>query len=113
MKTHAQNKMTELMPQCQQTYCGRSITKVTLVKDNEEPTCTLCKTHYQDPIRAKLAGVIVELKGILNEFFTVQQWILDSDGKLDRFITVVGDFVKAENEKQKSMLDGQKETEVK
>jgi hypothetical protein len=101
MKTHAQNKMTELTPQCYQTYCGKIAAKVTLAKDNEEPTCTLCKNHYQDPLRAKLAGAILELKGILNEFFTMQQWILDADGKLDRFVVMFGEFVKAENERQK------------
>jgi hypothetical protein len=104
MKTHAQNKMTELMPQCYQTYCGRTASKVTLAKDGEEPTCTICKEHYQDPIRAKLAGIITDLKCTLNEFFTVQQWTLDADGKLDRFIIMVGEFIKSENEKQKSSL---------
>lgn len=105
MKTHAKNEMTNLIPKCYHTYCGRTATEVRLVKDNEAPTCKLCLEHYQDPLRAKLAGAIMELKGCLNEFFTVQQWILDADGKLDRFIIMFGEFIKAENEKQKQSAD--------
>lgn len=104
MKTHARNEMTELTPQCYRTYCGKLASKLKLAKYGEEPTCKQCRDHYQDPLRAKLAGAITELKGILNEFFTVQQWTLDADGKLDRFIVMVGEFVKAENEKQKLAL---------
>jgi hypothetical protein len=43
-------------------------------------------------------------KDISRLFFTVQQWTLDADGKLDRFIIMVGEFIKSENEKQKSSL---------
>ncbi len=107
MKTHAQNKMTQLAPKCYQTYCGKTTSKVTLAKSNEEPTCAICKRHYDDPAKAKLKAIILNLTAILDDFFSVQLWILDADGKLERFIGVVEEFFKDEVAKQlKNDKDG-------
>jgi hypothetical protein len=95
-KTHAINPKTKL------PYCGWKIKWCNweptdeLPDDNHQPTCSICKRHYDDPIREELQAIKKELEESIGEFLFMQVLTKNKDGGLGRFVETVAKFMRSE-----------------
>jgi hypothetical protein len=94
--------MHAIKPKTNKTHCGRAVPdywqKIANNQEITEPSCTICKRHYDDPVKEELLKVKEDLMESIDNLLTVQVWIKDSDGVLGRFTKTVAQFVKEETE---------------
>lgn len=106
-KTHAIN------PKTNKTYCGHPKSLAAFVchehaledlgwrfldvlpNKNHEPTCEICKRHYNDPLRNELDSLVKDLRESVNEFLSTHLILLDFEA-LGRFAETIAKFMRNE-----------------
>jgi len=111
-KTHAIN------PKSNKTYCGHPKTLAPFVchehaledlgwrfldivpSDKNEPSCLICKRHYDDPLRKELTKIANDLRESINDFLTTKI-ILKDVSAIGRFTVNIAKFMRSEIKKVK------------
>jgi len=106
-KTHAINSKTN------KTYCGHPKTLPNFVchehaledlgwrfldvlpDKNHEPTCEICKRHYDDPLREELTNIAKDLEKQIHEFLFLKI-ILKDVPAIGRFTENIAKFMRNE-----------------
>jgi hypothetical protein len=93
--THAIN------PKTKKTFCNLTVLESweptdQLPDSKHEPSCSRCRTHYDDEINEQFCQIKKDLEESIDTFLTVQVWTKDADGSLGRFVKVVNRFMAKE-----------------
>lgn len=100
-KTHAIN------PKTQKTYCGNTASQDlgwrpldVRPSSQNEPTCQICRDHYDEPLREKLTSLANELKESVSAYLDTRIILKDVDG-LKRVTTTIKNFLNNECKRKK------------
>lgn len=97
------NKLHAIDPKTKKTYCGKDMRKLwykwrpidKLPDDKNQPTCSICKRHYDEPIRESMRQVADDVREQIDKVLNLACMLKDA-GKLGRLVDVVAKYVRAE-----------------
>lgn len=77
-----------------------------LPDEKHQPTCQICKRHYDDPINESLEGLKKDLLEQISEYLWLIVLLKDVDG-LGRFTETIAKFLREEVKRGKKIVRGE------